>query len=135
MAFPGTYNFNYYRGDTFEFILRPKDAAGNPFPLTGFEPTMTIASRRGFDNPAIITDDITTFPGDAFKNTDGGIVCTIFPNIGRQLTPGTAWQYDVEINSGFETFTLVTGTITVTDDITGANPPNVLPTGPTGSGV
>jgi hypothetical protein len=96
---------------------------------------MTIASRRGFDDPAIITDDITTFPGDAFKNTDGGIVCTIFPNIGRQLTPGTAWQYDVEINSGFETFTLVTGTITVTDDITGANPPNVLPTGPTGSGV
>jgi hypothetical protein len=134
MAFPGTYNFNYYRGDTFEFIIRPKDAAGNAFSLTGFEPAMTIANRRGFDDPLISTDDVTAFLGDTFKDTTGGIVCTILPTIGRQLTPGTAWQYDVEINSGAETFTLLTGTITVTDDITGANPQNniVLPTGPTG---
>jgi hypothetical protein len=95
---------------------------------------MTIANRRGFDDPLISTDDVTAFLGDTFKDTTGGIVCTILPTIGRQLTPGTAWQYDVEINSGAETFTLLTGTITVTDDITGANPQNniVLPTGPTG---
>jgi hypothetical protein len=122
MAFPGTYNFNYYRGDTFEFIIRPKDAAGNPFSLSGFEGKMTIASRRGFDDPNNANDDIDIFIADVEKDTNGGLVCTISPTIGRSLTPGTAWQYDVEIASLNEIFTLLTGTITVTDDITGANP-------------
>jgi len=29
MAFPGTYNFNYYRGDRYEFVIRPKTANGD----------------------------------------------------------------------------------------------------------
>jgi hypothetical protein len=122
MAFPGTYNFNYYRGDTFEFIINPKDAAGNAFSLTGFEGEMTNASRRGYDNPAINTDDIDSYFGTVEKNDTGGLICTIPPTIGRQLTSGTAWQYDVEIASSTEIFTLLTGTITVTEDVTGANP-------------
>jgi hypothetical protein len=122
MAFPGTYNFNYYRGDTFEFIIRPKDGAGNPFSLSGFEGEMTIANRRGVDNLEIETDNIVSFPGQVVKDTTGGLICTILPTIGRQLTEGVAWQYDVEITSDSEVFTLLRGTITVTDDITGANP-------------
>ena len=122
MAFPGTYNFNYYRGDTFEFIIRPKDAAGNPFSLSGFEGEMTIANRRGFDDPDNDNDNVIFFIGDVAKDSNGGLVCTIVPTIGRQLTEGVAWQYDVEIKSDEETFTLLTGTITVTDDVTGANP-------------
>ena len=122
MAFPGTYNFNYYRGDTFEFIIRPKDAAGNPFSLSGFEGEMTIANRRGVDNLEIETDNIVSFPGQVVKDTTGGLICTILPTTGRQLTEGVAWQYDVEITSDSEVFTLLRGTITVTDDITGANP-------------
>jgi hypothetical protein len=31
MAFPGSYNFNYYRGDTAEFVIRPKTANGSAF--------------------------------------------------------------------------------------------------------
>jgi hypothetical protein len=122
MAFPGTYNFNYYRGDTFEFIIRPKDAAGNPFSLSGFEGEMTIANRRGVDNLEIETDNIVSFSGQVVKDTTGGLICTILPTTGRQLTEGVAWQYDVEITSDSEVFTLLRGTITVTDDITGANP-------------
>ena len=47
MAFPGTYNFNYYRGDTFQFIVRPKDANGDQFDLDGYTAGFTIASSRG----------------------------------------------------------------------------------------
>jgi hypothetical protein len=122
MAFPGTYNFNYYRGDTFQFIINPKDASGAPFSLTGFEGEMTIASRRGFDNPTISTDDITVYFGTVEKNDTGGLICTIPPVIGRDLVSGIAWQYDVEIVSDTEVFTLLSGTITVTEDVTGANP-------------
>jgi hypothetical protein len=122
MAFPGTYNFNYYRGDTFEFIINPKDASGAPFNLTGFTGAMTIASRRGFDDPTIDTDNLVSFPADVVKNTTGGLTCTIPSVIGRLLTTNIAWQYDVEIVSNSQTFTLLSGTITVSEDVTGANP-------------
>jgi hypothetical protein len=122
MAFPGTYNFNYYRGDTLEFIVNPKDSSGAPFSLTGFTPTMIIASRRGFDDPDILTDNITSYDADVVKNDTGGLICTINPAIGRELVSGVAWQYDVEIVSNTQTFTLLTGTITVQEDVTGAAP-------------
>jgi hypothetical protein len=49
MAFPGTYNINYYKGDTYEFRIYPKDAEGNAFPLGDYEgsETFTIANVRG----------------------------------------------------------------------------------------
>ena len=43
MAFPGSYNFNYYRGDTAEFVVRPKTANGDAFDLTGFNSDFFIA--------------------------------------------------------------------------------------------
>jgi len=36
MAFPGTFNFSYYRGDTNQFVIRPKNASGSAFDLTGY---------------------------------------------------------------------------------------------------
>jgi hypothetical protein len=49
MAFPGTYNFNYYRGDRNEFIVRPKNTDGSPFDLGdyGLVGSFTIADKRG----------------------------------------------------------------------------------------
>jgi hypothetical protein len=118
MAFPGTYNFNYYRGDTFEFIIRPRDASGNQFPLDDFTATLTIADRRGAGtalNPPI------QYSGSAVINTvNNTITCTITDSVGRNLTPGVTWVYDVEISDGASIFTLLNGNITVTDDITGA---------------
>jgi hypothetical protein len=37
MAFPGTYNFNYYRGDTAQFVVRPKTSNGASFDLTDYD--------------------------------------------------------------------------------------------------
>ena len=113
MAFPGTYNFNYYRGDTFSFILNPKDAAGDPWNLSGYSADFTIADKRG--------TGATQYIGTTAINTvDNIITCTITPVIGRSLIPGTAWVYDVQISYGGTIYTLLTGTITSTDDITGA---------------
>lgn len=113
MAFPGTYNFNYYRGDTFEFIIRPKDASGNVFSLTGYEAEFTIADKRG--------PGATQYTGQAIVNTvDNIVTCTIDPTTGRSLSSGQTWVYDVEITDSSSTFTLLNGNITTTEDVTGA---------------
>jgi hypothetical protein len=113
MAFPGSYNFNYYRGDTAEFVIRPKNANGSAFDLTGYSSEFFIANQRG--------SAATQYEAQAVVNSTTDIVtCTILPGVGRQLAPGT-YVYDVQITTGAAViFTLLTGTITVTDDITGA---------------
>jgi hypothetical protein len=47
------------------------------------------------------------------------VTCTISPAGGRDLSAGS-YVYDVQIDNGTQIQTLLTGTITVTDDITGA---------------
>ena len=113
MAFPATYNFNYYRGDTAQFVARPKSANGSTFALDGFTAQFFIADKRGSTG--------TQYEADAVIDTATDIVtCTISPATGRSLTPGT-YVYDVQVSSNSETiYTLLTGSITVTDDITGA---------------
>ena len=118
MAFPGTYNFSYYRGDTFEFVISPKSANGTTFPLdaytgVGSDANFTIANVRGSLGNQTFADAVV----DAVTDT---VTCTISATTGRNLTPGS-YVYDIEIISTTGiTHTLVTGTITVTDDISGA---------------
>jgi hypothetical protein len=119
MAFPGTYNFSYYRGDTYQFIIRPKNANGTTFSLDAYDGNalFTIANRRGSTG--------TQVAATATIDTSTDIVtCTITPEQGRELAAGTTYVYDVQITNTTPTpdviFTLLTGSITVTDDITGA---------------
>jgi hypothetical protein len=113
MAFPGTYNFSYYRGDTNQFVIRPKNANGAAFDLTGYTAIFTIANRRGSTG--------TQYEAQAVVDTVNDLVtCTILPGVGRQLAAGT-FVYDVQITTGAANIvTILTGSITVTDDITGA---------------
>jgi hypothetical protein len=114
MAFPGTYNFNYYRGDTFEFKIFPKLQDGTIFDLTGYTARFTVANRRGSGSTQVPMTNPTV------SVADGLIVCTISSNNGRLLTAGS-WVYDVEIvrTAGApNTATLLTGDITVTEDVT-----------------
>lgn len=113
MAFPGSYNFSYYRGDTNQFVIRPKNASGSSFDLTGYTAQFFIANRRGSTG--------TQFEAQAVVDTANDLVtCTILPGVGRELTAGT-FVYDVQITTGSANIvTLLTGSITVTDDITGA---------------
>jgi hypothetical protein len=116
MAFPSVYNFSYYRGDTFEFVARPKSPNGETFPLDGFTAIFTIANQRG--------SGATQYAAAATINTSLDIVtCTINPAVGRSLSSGS-YVYDVQVTNTTPDpdliYTLLTGTITVQDDITGA---------------
>jgi hypothetical protein len=53
---------------------------------------------------------------------DNSITCTISPALGNQMNANTSYVYDVEISkgSGATVFTLLTGTISVTDQVSGA---------------
>ena len=47
MAFPGELNINYYKGDTYEFSIYPKNADGSAMNLTNYLPQFTISLARG----------------------------------------------------------------------------------------
>jgi hypothetical protein len=113
MAFPGTYNFSYYRGDTNQFVVRPKNANGSAFDLTGYTAQFIIANRRGSTG--------TQYEAQAVVDTVNDLVtCTILPGVGRSLSAGT-FVYDIQITTGAANIlTILTGSITITDDITGA---------------
>jgi len=115
MAFPATYNFSYYRGDTNEFVIRPKNSDGSAFDLDGYDADFFIATARGAATSVVqyeasaVVDDVNNL-----------VTCKILPGVGEQLAPGT-YVYDVQIDSGAAlVFTLLTGTISVTEQITGA---------------
>ncbi len=117
MAFPSTYNFNYYRGDTAQFVARPKNANdGSSFNLTNYNAIFTIANQRGTGATQYSDAEGIVAVVDEATNV---VTCTITPAGGRELAPGT-YVYDVQIDNESQVFTLLTGSITVTDDITGA---------------
>lgn len=112
MAFPGTYNYNYYRGDSLEFVVRPKTSNGAPFNLSGYTAEFYLANRRG----ALGTQTVASAIVDEEINV---VTCTISPTVGRTLAAGT-YVYDIQITNGTQVYTILTGSVTVTDDITGA---------------
>lgn len=112
MAFPGNYNFNYYRGDTAQFVIRPKTANGGTFDLAGYSAAFTIANQSG-------PNGIQTVALAVVNTITDIVTCTITPAIGRTLSAG-AYVYDVQITNGTQIYTLLAGSITVTNDITGA---------------
>jgi len=114
MAFPGNFNFNYYQGDKYEFVIRPKLANGTNFNLTGYTGLFTVATARGNSSSTVGT---RSTPINA---VDGTVTVVIEPSFGRTLT-GNSYLYDVEVSastvSGSNVYTLVTGTISITRDI------------------
>jgi hypothetical protein len=113
MAFPATYNFSYYRGDTNQFVIRPKNSDGSAFDLDGYSADFFIATARGAA--------ATQYEAQAVVDTVNNLVtCTILPGVGEDLAPGT-YVYDVQIDSGASlVYTLLTGNISVTEQVTGA---------------
>lgn len=116
MAFPASYNFSYYQGDRYEFVLRPKQSNGQPFDLDGYSGLFTVATSRGSLAAIVGNSQETTIDPNA-----GTVTIVIEPDFGTTLT-GNSYLYDVEISasasSSSNIFTLVTGTINITRDIT-----------------
>lgn len=114
MAFPGTLNINYYKGDSYEFNIFPKDSSNSIFNLDGYEVSFSIATSRG--SMAIIE-------GHAVISSDNSrIECAIKPNNGANMTAGTPYVYDVEIRKSAspypKVYTILTGGITVQEQVT-----------------
>jgi len=128
MAFPGTFNIDYYRGDTYEFKIYPKDSTGAPFSLFGYtSPKFTIATSRG----EFLPDNITSCYASI---EDDHILCAIRPTDGERLsTEKSPYYYDVEIiNYSGEyqkLYTILTGTVSVTEQVTPRIPTPNAPTG------
>lgn len=117
MSFPGTYNINYYKGDTFEFRVYPKDNAGNAFSLSGFSNvSFTISNILG-EGPGKVTIDAY-----AAVDPSGFILCAIRPEDAELMVAGTTYVYDVEMkrvaNPYDYVYTLLSGSITVTEEVT-----------------
>jgi len=113
IAFPASYNFSYYQGDRYEFSIRPKISNGEPFNLSDYSGLFTIATERGNPNAIVGTSQTASIDVAA-----GTVTVFINPEFGQTLT-GNSYVYDVEISqSGSNVFTLVTGNIGVTRDIT-----------------
>lgn len=116
MAFPATYNFSYYRGDSFEFVIQPKNADGTEFDLSGYvsaSATFTIASRSGSTDTFVFNGNVN------INSSESYITCTIPFSSGSTLVQGTTYVYDVQIKNDSYVYTLLSGTITVTNDISG----------------
>jgi hypothetical protein len=121
MAFPGTFNISYYRGDTLEFKVYPKNSSGENFSLSTFNPLarMTIAPRRGelLAGEQRIQAYAEIIDGDY-------ILCVIRPEDGQKMIAANSpYYYDLEIED-FATaeylklYTILTGEIAVTEQVT-----------------
>lgn len=114
MSFPATYNINYYQGDRFEFVIRPKTSAGEIYPVDSveYDAFFYIDEQRGGTDGTGITASTSI--------DDNAITCVITPTVGVNLVPGTTYYYDVSIKDKTNPniiYTLLTGTINVTADI------------------
>lgn len=116
MAFPGTFNINYYQGDLYEFNIYPKDSTGATFNLAGYSVKFFISTTR----PAGSTqyECVATI-----SNSNDAILCQIPGGIGKTLSPGTTYEYDVQIKKPVsggadKIYTLLSGQIRVTADVT-----------------
>jgi hypothetical protein len=143
MAFPATYDFNYYKGDTFEFRIYPKKDDGTAHLLGGFtvptnfanNPDYVLDISAPYDSAQFTISTVRGSTGTPIRcfakiSDDGTFVqCAIRPSDSIDLNAGTEYVYDVEVRAAQGNYenpfyekvhTLMTGKITVTDQVTGA---------------
>ena len=115
MSFPANFNIQYYKGDLYQFVIRPKTSAGEIYPIDDatYYAYFRISTER--NGASVDTVEANT------AITDNAVTCELRPSTGNSLTPGTTYYYDVSIEDQSDPnilFTLLTGTISVTGDIT-----------------
>lgn len=111
MPYPYTYNIDYYIGDTYQFVLYPKNDDGTSFDISGFTAKWTIATSRG--NPS--AQVVTLFPQITLDPSR--IYCYLDSYNGSLLT-NPIYLYDIEISKQDESYTLLTGQITTENQVT-----------------
>ena len=115
MSFPATYNIRYYKGDLYQFVIRPKTSAGDIYPVDSatYNAYFRISTERNGAAGSTLSGNTSI--------GDNAITCELRPSVGNSLVPGTTYYYDVSIEDSTDpniVYTLLTGTISVTGDIT-----------------
>jgi len=112
MSWPYTYNIQYYSGDLYQFVIYPKNDDGTQFDLSDKTSLFVIATERG--NP----DSVVVSASAQISASPSRLLCSIMPIQGSLLT-GASYVYDIEVrDEGEEVYTLLTGNISVQQDIT-----------------
>ena len=115
ISFPASYNIRYYKGDLYQFVIRPKTSAGDIYPIDSatYNAFFRISTARNASASATVS---------GFTSIgDNAVTCELRPSVGNGLVPGTTYYYDVSIQNSSNAnivYTLLTGTISVTGDIT-----------------
>lgn len=110
MSFPATYNLSLYAGDTYEFVVVPRNSDGTNFSLVGYTAEMNIATSRGSTTKIAVQAIV-----DSVLNI---VTCTVLPGISGSLSASTTYVYDVQITNGSnKIYTLLTGSVSVTEDV------------------
>jgi hypothetical protein len=130
MAFPGTFNISYYKGDTYEFNVYPKNSSGNPFDLTSYNSAVfTMALTRG---QAGAESQITGYAQISDDKTH--VICAITPENAELLDDTKQYVYDVQIAKNASPYdliyTILTGNITITKEVTLATLSLEIPNAP-----
>jgi hypothetical protein len=129
MAFPGTYNIDYYKGDTLEFLIYPKTTSGGAFSLVNFNnANFTISNFRGETSSS--GEAKVTIQAYAEVVSNQYIKCVIRPIDGNGddtvespgMVGGKSYVYDVEIAYSTtpydQVYTLLTGNVSVQEQVT-----------------
>jgi hypothetical protein len=112
MAYPYTYNFNYYIGDAYHFVLYPKNEDGTSFNLDGYDVKLSIAEVRG--DPS--TEIVSLIPQKS--SNPGRVYCFIDPSSGKNLI-NPIYYYDVELyKDGDKVYSFLTGQISTQNEVT-----------------
>lgn len=115
MAFPATHNINYYKGDTYEMLIKPKTSTGSPFIVTDvlYSVSFKLAPQRG--GPVG-----ETILGEASIIADNSVFVSITPSVSALLDSTKAYAYDVRIASLTDldvVYTLLNGSITIVEGV------------------
>jgi len=115
MSFPANFNIRYYKGDIYQFVIRPKTSAGDPFPISDSTHEAyfyaSIARGGSQENTIILNASIV----------GGNVTATILPSDVSKFNQGNNYFYDVSVvktTNPDEVYTLLTGLLSITPDIT-----------------
>jgi hypothetical protein len=114
MTWPYAYNIEYYYGDSFTFVAYPREN-NQPYDLSEKTVACDIATERG--NPEAVVVSLNP----EINIESSRILCRITPELGLALTAGP-YVYDLEIRNGEDVYTLLTGDVTVQQDVTPNTP-------------
>jgi hypothetical protein len=113
----GVWNWTMYQGDTRSWNFALEDPDGNPIDVSNAVITMTIKRQRGGNVPLIWSGSTTS--GDiTVGGNDNNVVSIIIPASESEDFPGGSLVYDVEFTEGAVNITYLTGTITVSVEVT-----------------